>query len=148
MLTQWFDATPTFALLDDVRRRMDQAFNELETGTTWTDHRSNIWPRANLFDKGENYVLQAELPGVTREDLEISGCQDCLTLTGERKVTAPEGYAVHRQERAGLRFSRSIRFPGKVDLDHAQADFKNGVLTVTVPKAPEVKPRMIAIQAN
>lgn len=148
MLTQWFENDRTYSLMDDLRRRMDLMFEDIETGRAWTGEAAQIWPRANLFDSGENYVLQAELPGVAKEDLSISGCQDCLTISGERKVTAPEGYTVHRQERGGLRFSRSFRFPVKIDADHATAELKNGILTVSIPKAPELKPRSIEVKAN
>jgi HSP20 family protein len=147
MITGWFEPNATFTLMDDFRRRMQEVFEDLETGRNWTGS-SAVFPRANLYDDGDDLVILAELPGVSKEDIQINGSQEVLTITGERKTPAPEGYTVHRRERAPLKFSRTFRFPVRIDADKTTAELKNGLLTVRVPKAPELKPRSITVHAG
>jgi len=148
MITGWFEPETSYALFDDFRRRFEQLFDEVDHGRPLNRPRVGAWPRANLYDAGENLVIEAELPGVAKEDLAISGSLEILTISGERKVEAPANYSVHRQERLPLKFARTFRFPVRVDVDHASAEFKNGVLTVQIPKAPEVKPRSITVKVS
>jgi HSP20 family protein len=105
-------------------------------------------PRVHLYDVGNSLVVKADLPGMTEKDVTISLNQDVLTLGGERKADVPEGFAVHRQERAPIRFSRTFTLPTKVDAERAAAVLKNGVLTLTLPKVPEAQPRRITVQAH
>lgn len=145
MLTGWLDIDRSFAMMDEYRARMDQILREMETGhreATWT---TVTWPRINFHDTGDAFVLRAEVPGVAREDLKISACAESLTLSGERKTSVPEGYSVHRQERAPVRFSRSFTFPTRIDVDNTRATLRNGILELVFPKAPEVKPRAIDV---
>ena len=94
------------------------------------------------------FVLKADLPGVREADLSVSLEQDVLTLAGQRRGDAPEGYAAYRQERAPFRFSRSFALPTKVDPEKTSAVLEHGVLTVTLEKAAEVKPRQIAVRVG
>ena len=71
-----------------------------------------------------------------------------LTISGERKVEAPEGYSVHRQERGSVKFSRSFTFPCRIDTEKASATVKDGVLTIKLAKAAEAKPRKITVTAQ
>jgi HSP20 family protein len=102
---------------------------------------------ARLTDEGENFVLQAIVPGLDEKALSLSVNQDVLTLAGARDAEAPKGYTAHRRERAAFRFNRTVEFPTKVDPDKVTAVLDKGVLTITVAKAAESKPRTIAIQA-
>jgi len=148
-ITGWSDIDRELAALDDFRRRMDRMFQGLEPGST--DDRpfvTSAWPRANLFDFGTTMVLQAEVPGLSDKDIQISGTQEALTISGERKADAPEGYSVHRRERGAVQFSRSFALPCQVDLERATASVKNGLLTVTLAKAPEAQPRQITVRAQ
>jgi len=148
MFTRWFEIEPTYSALDDMRARMEQLFEQLlENGdVSATDPRTTrTWPRATLFDTGENLVLKAEVPGLDETNIQLQAAHDVLSVSGERKATVPEGYSVHRQERPGIRFSRSFTFPIKVDPDRVTAEVRDGMLTVTLPKAPEVKPRAISV---
>lgn len=145
MLTGWMDLDRTYSMMDAFRAQMEQLYQDLETGRRYPVYQTTAWPRMNLLDTGDALVLRAEVPGLAREDLQISGSQECLTLSGERKVPAPEGYSVHRQERAPIRFSRTVNFPVKVDAQGAKAELRNGLLEVVLPKAPEVKPRAIEV---
>jgi len=88
------------------------------------------------------------MPGLGDKDVQLSVQKDVLTLSGERKFDAPEGYYMHRQERSPIRFSRSFTLPCKVDPDKSTAALKDGVLTVTLSKIPDEQPRQIAINVN
>ncbi|MBW2526799.1 MAG: Hsp20/alpha crystallin family protein [Deltaproteobacteria bacterium] len=152
MLTRWndwgaFDWARSLAEFEQLRRELNRAAGE------GAPDRSRLqsptaFPRVGLFDTKEQLVLRAELPGVAEDDLDITVDEGTLAIRGTRKVTIPEGYSVHRQERAETTFARSFALPCKVDSDKAQAELKYGVLTLTLPKAPEVQPRQIAVKAG
>jgi HSP20 family protein len=100
-----------------------------------------------MEDKGAHYEVKSWLPGMSEKDVELKIHQDVLTLAGERKNDAPEGYFTHRQERMPVRFSRSLAFPSKVDPEKATATLTDGILTVTLAKAAEAQPRQISIKS-
>jgi len=150
------DFERTFAMMDDLRRRMDRAL-DFEAYPARASLRGDFdrlprWaaagPRIHLFDSGQAFVVKADLPGMTDKDLQISLNQDVLTVSGERKPDAPEGFSVHRQERGPVRFSRSFTLPSKVDPEKTSAVLKNGVLTLTLAKAAEAQPRKITVTAQ
>lgn len=151
MLTRWSDLDRTLAAMDELRRRMDRVFDETGgvegRGLEETFSRS-LPPRVNVLDTGANVVVKAELPGLSEKDVRLSIFQDVISLEGERASDAPEGYAVHRQERTLSKFSRSFKLPCKVDAEKTSASIKDGVLTVTLPKAAEAQPRQIAVRAS
>ena len=93
-------------------------------------------------------VLHAEVPGLADKDIKITMNQDVLTLEGERRVLAPEGYSVHRKERSSVRFARSFTMPCKVDVERVGATVRDGLLTITLPKTPESQPRRIAVRSQ
>jgi HSP20 family protein len=93
-------------------------------------------------------VLEADLPGLGEKDVQLTIHQDVLTLSGERKQDVPQGWFVHRQERAPLKFSQSFTLPVKVDPEKSSATMKNGVLTITLAKAAEAQPRAITVKAQ
>jgi HSP20 family protein len=148
MLTRFHDIDRSFTVMDELRRRMDRLFEEYDAGGY--DHEPvarGSWPRINVFDAGANLVVKAEVPGLSDKQLAITVNQDVLTLTGERKADIPEGYSVHRQERAPVRFSRSFTLPTKIDSEKTSAAMKDGVLTITLAKAAEAQPRQIAVSS-
>jgi HSP20 family protein len=109
----------------------------------------SVYPPLNLWEDDDHLYVEAELPGFEMSDLEIyvtSGNQ--LSITGERKRPELEGGNWHRQERGYGNFNRMIELPHEVNSDHVAAEFKNGVLTVTLPKTEGVKPRRIEVKAN
>lgn len=149
MFENWTEFDRTFALMDDLRRRMARTFEEEALGYgTERDTFSATWPRTAIYDSDNELVLKAELPGVGEKDFNLSIHEDVLTLSGERKTRVPEGYAAHRQERGAMRFSRSFTLPQRVDVEKTTALIKNGILTVTLPKHPEAKPRQITVRAG
>lgn len=154
MLSRYTPFDRTLALMDDWRRRMDRAFGDFQAPFApagsfedpWSLSEAT-WPRVSLYDTGASLLLSAEVPGLTAKDVQIQLQDDVLTLTGERKVQVPEGYAAHRRERGSLSFTRSFNLPFKVDGEKIVATLKDGVLNVEMAKIPEPQPRQIAIKS-
>jgi HSP20 family protein len=129
-------------LRDEMNRLFSRTVGEgVSSGSAWT-------PAVDIFDQDEAIVLRAELPGLTPEDIDIEIDDNVLTLRGERRFQeqVDEG-RYYRLERAYGQFQRSVTLPQGVKADEISAGFDNGVLTVRVPKADEVKPRKIAVAA-
>lgn len=152
MLTRFSDYSdwPSFGLADfsrayaphaQLRRELDRLFGDFERAAT--PNQSTL----SFEDDGSSFILRADVPGLTENDFQISLAGNTLTLKGERKVEAPEGYTVHRRERSAYRFARSLELPARVDGEKVTATLKNGVLTLTLPKAAEAQPRQIAVKA-
>lgn len=102
---------------------------------------------AVVTDDGQNLVVSLEIPGVPEADIQLTVTGQTLTITANRKVEVPEGYVVHQQARRGGAISRSFRLPAKIDADAARAVVRDGVLTVTLPRAAAEKARAIQVQA-
>src|SRR5262249_29959154 len=103
-------------------------------------------PVVDIYEKDGNIVLKAELPGVDPKDVDIRLENNTLTLKGERKFdreVSKENY--HRGERAYGAFTRSFALPNVVDQNNIKAEYKDGVLQMTLPKREEAKPKQIAI---
>lgn len=104
------------------------------------------FPALNLYDTGSAYLLKAEVPGMTADDLDVSLTAETLTLRGERK--RPEGISdesYRRQERPFGTWSRSVTLPDRIDANGVTAEFADGILTVTLPRSAEARPRQIAV---
>ena len=108
-----------------------------------------VFPPVNVFDAGDAYVVKAEVPGVTPEQIDVSVEDDVLTLRGERKLPdpGPTG-AYHRRERGEGQFRRVVRLPGRLVPEETHAEYRDGVLTVRVPKAREQRPQRVQIKAT
>lgn len=105
------------------------------------------FPPLNVYDDGENFHVRAELPGLNQDKIELSVAGDVLTLKADRPLEDVGG-SYHRRERNAGSFSRSINLPDTVDANSVRASYVNGVLEVTLPRAPEVRPRKISIEAR
>lgn len=106
-------------------------------------------PSVDIYENKDQLILEAELPGMKREDFELTIENNVITLRGERKFEKKEETDnYHRVERAYGSFSRSFTLPQTVQTDNATADFKNGVLRVTLHKREEVKARRIEIKGE
>ena len=106
-------------------------------------------PAMDLVETDDHFVLRADLPGMTQDDVRIEFEDGTLTISGERKAeheTKKDGYV--RVERAFGSFSRSLTLPNGIDPEAVTAQFENGVLEITVPKPEARKPRRIEIGAN
>jgi HSP20 family protein len=110
---------------------------------------TGVYPPLNVFDAGEEVVLKAELPGVDPSKLEIEVRDNTVTISGERTSDTPEQQAAfHRRERVDGRFRRVARLPARLESGEAKAEHRNGVLTVRIPKAKEVRPRRVEVAAS
>ena len=103
----------------------------------------------DLYQTDEEIVVKASAPGLTADDLEISITGETLTIRGELKEEElQEGARYHIRERRVENFSRSISLPTMVQAEKAKAEFENGILTLTLPKVEEVKPKSITVKAK
>ena len=128
---------------------MNRLWLDFDRELPWSPRRAPTpRPHLNVTDAGAAVVIRVEVPGIAEKDLDVSIHGQSLTLKGERKEDAPEGYSVHRRERGGLRFARAVDLPFKVDAEKATAALANGVLTLTVPKASEAQPKRIAVSST
>ena len=136
-----------FDQLTNLRDEINRLFESpVENGSS---HVFNTWaPALDVFEDNDNLIVQAELPGMKKEDIEISLHDNAVTISGERKNEKKyENGKTSREERFFGRFTRSITMPKHVDGSRVKATYKDGLLTVTLPKAEEAKPRQIQIQA-
>lgn len=105
-------------------------------------------PALDLYQNNDNILAVVELPGMRKEDIEISLEDGTLTISGERKEETGTENGATRTERFTGKFRRSITLPTRVDAGKVSANYKDGVLTVTLPKAEEAKPKQIQINLN
>jgi HSP20 family protein len=152
MLTGWRDLDHTFRALELLQRRIDHALDDWAVPRTERDFARRAsrapWPRVNAFETKEAFVYKAEVPGLAENDVAVYVEDEALVIRGERKADVPDGYAVHVRERSPVAFTRKLPLPGRVDAAGVTATMKDGVLTITLPKAKETLPRQIAVKAG
>jgi HSP20 family protein len=102
-------------------------------------------PALDLYQNNDNIVAVLELPGMKKEEIEISLHDGTLTIAGERKTEGSNGETAERSERYVGKFRRSITLPVRVDANKVSATYRDGILTVTLPKAEEAKPKRIEV---
>jgi HSP20 family protein len=135
-----------FEEFDRMRRQMDRFASGFESGPGENFQKAGVFPALNLTEDDHNYYIRAELPGVVSEDLDIQATGKNLSISGVRKnVPEAEGARYHRREREAGKFARVFTLPGIIVAEKIKAAFSNGVLTITIPKAEESKPRKISI---
>jgi HSP20 family protein len=105
-------------------------------------------PAVNVWEQQDSLKVEMELPGVKSEQLDISVAGSELTIKVNRPDVDQEGVTYHRRERPVGTFSRMVPLPTDVDADHVEADLRDGVLTITLPKAESAKPRKINVTAT
>jgi HSP20 family protein len=132
-----------------LREAMDRLFDDAFTRPI--NLRDGGWssPAIDLYQTDEDVVVRAALPGFKADEVQINVTGDMLVLRGERKQEdEKKERAWHLREQRWSSFERSITLPTDVRADKASADFENGILTITLPKAEEVKPRTITVKAK
>jgi len=150
-LVKW---NPAKELLN-VEREFNKLFNSLSTrfgfGANGDDEYDNaVWmPLTDIIEEDDRYVLQLDLPGVSKKEVKISYSNGQLIVSGERKQEKErKGAAYHRVERAYGKYYRSFNLPDKIMEDKIEAEFKDGSLTVIIPKAEEVRPKEIEVKVK
>ena len=136
-LDRWADLRDEINSLFDLPRAGDFA-RQAQLFSGWT-------PALDLYQNNDNVVAVVELPGMRKEDIDISLHDGMLTIAGERQTSSSEGENAERTERFSGKFRRSITLPSRVDADKVNASYKDGVLTVTLPKAEEAKPKKVEV---
>jgi HSP20 family protein len=143
-LTRWEPVREMMTL----REAMDRLFDDAYTHPLSMSGVSAM-PAIDLYQTNDEVVVKAALPGLKADDVQISVTEDVLTLRGEFKQDNAQSESTYhiREKRIGS-FERSIMLPTDVQTDKAKADFENGILTITLPKADEVKPKTITIKSK
>ncbi|MGH8130268.1 MAG: Hsp20/alpha crystallin family protein [Steroidobacteraceae bacterium] len=143
-----------FRQLDDIFARYNPFFGRLPTGRL-SDERAEpneipTWiPVANISETDTEYLIKAELPEVSKEDVKVTVDEGVITISGERRKEAEhKDEKVHRVESFYGNFSRSFRLPEDADVEAIQAESKNGLLKVRLPKKLEARARTIEVQVN
>jgi len=145
-LTRWEPVREMMTLREAMDRLFDDAFTRpLSVRDGW----SMSAPAIDMYQTDNEVVVKASIPGIKAEEVQINITGDVLTLKGEvNKDEERNDRAWHIREQRFGSFERSIGLPTAVKTDKAEAVFENGILTVTLPKADEVKPRTINIKAK
>lgn len=139
---------PSFDRWADLRDEMNSLFElpSMAAAGRQTQLFNGWTPALDVYQNADNIVAVAELPGMRKEDIEISLHDGTLTISGERKEQSEQkGDTAERTERFVGKFRRSISLPTRVDAGKVAASYKDGVLTVTLPKAEEAKPKKIEV---
>jgi len=147
---------PSRELLN-VEREMNKLFNSfgsrfglMDTNNNNDEYENAVWaPLTDISEDKDNYIIKLDLPGVSKEDVKISYLDGQLSISGERKQEKEtRELKFHRVERTYGRYYRSFTLPGAINEEKIDAEFKNGQLQITVPKAEEAKPKEISIKIN
>ena len=157
MLERWKPQTSTLSQWDpfsdllDMRREMDQLFGSFFGGTpAGMAAAEGVWaPAVDIQETKDGFIVEAELPGMKQDDIQITIVDNTLTLKGERKrehEVREEAYT--RVERAYGTFQRALALPSVVDPTMVRAKYKDGVLTIELPKKEEAKPKEIKVQVS
>ncbi len=137
-----------WAEFERIRQGLDELSHNL-VGEGKAQRHATVYPPLNMYETKDALILKAELPGVHSDDLEISLEGDTLTLQGKRlRNLDDQATSYHRREIEAGNFSRALALPTKVDLDNMKATLADGILTISLQKADEVKPRQIKISTD
>jgi len=131
----------------DLQKRINNIFEE--TFVSRTGEKSNLFnwnPAVDVYEEGDNLVIKAELPGVNKDDIEIDVKETVLTLKGERSAqNEVKEDKYYRRERSYGKFMRSFTLPAHVDPEKITADFKDGILNITITKPEKEKVKKVSI---
>ena len=145
-IVRWEPFRELASLQNEVNRLFNTAFDTPAAGAGNGGSVRRWMPAMDLVETGDHFVLRADLPGLSEDDVKVELEDNVLTVSGERRSeheTQKEGY--HRVERAFGTFSRSLTLPEGVNPEAVEANFDRGVLEVRIPKPEERKPRRVSI---
>ena len=135
-----------FADFEQMRREMMRLL-DVATGDTFANLGSGVFPPINVTQDDDNFYLRAEVPGIKPSELSISAVRNRVSLSGKREIQPEhERVSYHRRERAEGSFNRTVTLPTEVDAARVDAHYADGILTLTLPKAEEAKPRQITVR--
>lgn len=145
ILKRWDPASE----LETMQREIGRLFgNFTPRGARSEEYDSAVWsPVADIIEDANSYTIVFDMPGLDKKDIKINLADNTLSVSGERKYTdEKKDSTMHRIERSYGKFYRSFGFPAPVTADKIIASYQNGVLTVSVPKAEEAKPKQIEVK--
>jgi len=135
-----------FGDFDQLRREMLRLFETMGRDTSG-DVGAGVFPPMNITQDDDNFYVRAEIPGIKPNELSISALRNRISLSGKREIPREhERVSYHRKERAEGSFSRTVTLPTEIAADRIDARYADGVLTLTLPKAEEAKPRQITVR--
>ncbi len=139
---------PLYRLRDEVDRLFNEFYGEGTARSAFNWITGRVFPALNVWEDDQNVYAEAEVPGMSMENLEVLVMANELTVKGERAKAGPEGVSYHRRERGTGTFCRTVRLPVEVNADKVSAALKDGVLTITMPKAEVARPRKIEVKGQ
>ena len=128
-----------FDLQRSLEARLESDWLRGSTGGT------GAFPPINVFQQGDSLVAILEIAGVDKGDLEIQAKDNAIRISGKKAIAYPEGVSVHRRERLSGSFDRTLTLPMQIDADAIKAEYRDGVLALSIPRAESDKPRTIRI---
>jgi HSP20 family protein len=126
---------------------LQQALESI-SGNSWLDASpsgAGAYPPVNVFRRGEDFVVVAEVPGVKKADLEVQVKGNTIRLAGTKSVAHADKASLHRRERLAGRFDRALTLPIEIDADGVKAECHDGILAVLLPRAERDKPKSIPV---
>jgi HSP20 family protein len=153
-MTRWqrpeLSTWPGFGRLTDLRHEIDRLFESPLAELARNSHLLSGWtPVLDVYEDKDNLFVKVELPGMKREEIEVSLHEGSLSISGERKSEQKHQDAeVYRAERFFGRFQRTVTLPTPVAADKVKAQYKDGILSITLPKTEEAKPKHIDVNVS
>ncbi|HIK51057.1 MAG TPA: Hsp20/alpha crystallin family protein [Oscillatoriales cyanobacterium M59_W2019_021] len=142
MMIRW----QPFERMDNLRRQIDEIFNDMagqsQVETVW-------WPTVELIDTPDNFQLRVALPGISRDHINIEATRNAVSISGERSYPPQDDRATYlRSEFAYGKFQRLVNLPTEIDADRIQANYADGLLTLTLPKAEHARRHIVKVQVS
>lgn len=135
----------SFSDFDQVRREM---LRLLDAATDGAPDQAGVFPPMNITQDDDNFYLRAEIPGIKPAELSISALRNRVSISGKREIPREhDRVSYHRKERPEGGFNRAVTLPTEVDAERVDARYADGILTLTLPKAEQAKPRQIAVKS-
>ena len=141
-----FDLPARARTFGHLRQDLDRVFGTYEQSLNSPTRQAEEY--AQLHDTGNELAVTVDLPGVSKNDVELTISGDSIFIRAARTVSPPEGYTAHRRERSSFRFEQAIHLPVPVESKTASAKLQDGVLTVTLPKSPVAQPKQITVKTG
>jgi HSP20 family protein len=148
-IIRWQRPAPTWPAWNDFEDELNQLRQDMNSllETPFGNQLFNEWaPTVDLHENRDAFVVRAEIPGMKKEDIDVSLHNGALTISGERKLEEKHEGANYRTERFFGRFQRTVTLPKAVDGGKVKANYTDGILTITLPKSEEAKPKQIEVQ--
>ena len=137
-----------FVDFDQVRREMLRLLDSA-AGEPFEERGAGVFPPINVTQDDDNFYVRAEVPGIKPADISISALRNRVSISGRREIPREpeERVSYHRKERSEGTFNRTVALPAEVDAERVEARYADGLLTLTLPKAEQAKPRQITVKS-